>query len=718
MTATVNIQLPYPSLEGCEAAAIEHARLNGRFLETFLALALKDAYAGKTVAVFAPSVHRAKFLLSQWIDAKRYTSGDVTSFTLPDGGVIWLVGGKIFKKDELAFSTVDCLYSLSSELITTDMSRFFRNAKLVCTGELAIRGHWFYGYCRSGVPLVQIDATEVCKRFPDQVENMMSRNDPYYERLMHLKDVEPKFGTSSTVVFLRRRVKIRSDKQLQQLSERQREIAAGQYGVPVLPFEVNGIQKRYLAMKRLAVARGKKPWYILLKYRRGGFTTIEQGSSYQLCTQRPYASVATLAHTMGSMSRIFRMVSLFHEKDPEAPQLINDSKSSLEFANGSHFFIGTAGGEGFARGDTLQRVHGSEVSKWCLGPHQMQNVDDLIAGLLGAASNGEVILESTPNGREWFCNTYEDAKAGLNEFTPLFLRWFDDPINRIAPGAYDANELIDTMSDEERHLLERHNLDLAQMAFRRQQKRVYKRLFPQEMPEDDLSCFITSGVCFFDVDTLLRIAETLPQEEGRRIHHPGGYEIRWVEPQLGRHYVAGVDTSEGLPGCDRNGIGILDKETGEQVCSLHGLFNTRVLAEHIVRVCRDYNDAMVGVERENHGHAVLNRVIELGYRRPHFRGGPLFYWDHNSDIQRSRPGWSTNSETRPVMLNDLAEAVEERFMKLHDRDFISEALSFRLQHNGKFSADPGAHDDSVIKWAIAWQMRKHKRPKPSIAIAD
>jgi hypothetical protein len=133
-------------------------------------------------------------------------------------------------------------------------------------------------------------------------------------------------------------------------------------------------------------------------------------------------------------------------------------------------------------------------------------------------------------------------------------------------------------------------------------------------------------------------------------------------------------------------------------------------------MCKDYNNAMVGIERENHGHAVLQRVVELKYRKPHFRGGPLFYYDRKQDVNKSRPGWSTNGLTRPVMLEDLAEAIEQGDMGICDSDFVGECLSFRLQSNGKFEADAGAHDDTVIKWAIAWQMRKHKRPKPRIGL--
>jgi len=470
-------------------------------------------------------------------------------------------------------------------------------------------------------------------------------------------------------------------------------------------------------LKRLSVKQGKRPWFILLKYRRGGFTTLEQALSYMTVVSQPRSYAVTLAHTQNNTQRIFRIVSGLHQEDPKAMRLVSDSKQELEFSNGSLFFIGTAGGKGAFRGDTLQRVHGSEVAKWCPGPHQAELVDELASGFFGAASNGEIVLESTPNGREWFYQTYMEAKQGLNEFTPIFLPWFSDPINRLYD--FDADEIRDTLAADEKALTEKHGVDLGQLAWRREQKRIYKRYLIQEMPEDDTSCFLTSGVCFFDVELLLTLLEQMPEREahGSWQHHAGGYEVRWKPPFAGRRYVVGVDTSEGLKDCDLNGIGVLDKETGEQVASLHGRFNPKLLAEHCVRICSDYNGALLGIERENHGHAVLQRVIEMKYSKPHFRGGPLYYYLKTENVSKSRPGWTTSSLTRPVMLNGLADAIHEGAMTINDRDFVDELLSFRLQGNGKFEADGGAHDDTVMKWAIAWQMREQRMQRPHITVA-
>lgn len=657
-------------------AAVEHSVLDARADQVLLAMALRDIERYYDILFYTPNIERVRYLLAKWGFKGKTLSKDPYIIKFPQAE-LWIA-------DSIQERQLDKVYCIDSH----EMSEIPKQPNMCLAGVFCDRDHWFYTYSREASLLTRISARETLSLFQTQTKSGLQSDHPYYSRRMLLEDTEPKCTTSNFVAFSKKRLFIRSDKDPQFFSSLQRQDASTQHGTPIVHFDVSSLQKRYLAAKRLAVSRGKRPWFILLKYRRGGFTTIEQGLSYQMCVTRPRSHVTTLAHTKQSTQRIFRIVHLYCDKDPENSKE-PDSKSEIEFENGSYFFIGTAGGRGFGRGDTLQKVHGSEVSKWLEGPNQIEDVDDLIGGLLGAASNGEVVLESTPNGKEWFYQNYTGAKDNTNEFTPVFLRWFDDPVNRISGN---TDEIRETLSDEEKSLIEKHGLTLEQIAFRRREKRIYGRLFLQEMPEDDISCFITSGICFFDTERLLQYLETIP-ENGTGINRRAGIEHRWEEPIPGFDYVCGVDTSEGLQGSDLSGLGILKRENGEQVCSLHGLFSPRELADHCVRLARDYNDALLGVERENHGHAVLEKVKDHGYENVY-------------SFSRDRLGWSTNAETRPVMLDELAEAIEEGYMKLNDRDLIDECLSFRKQASGKYEADSGAFDDRVMKWAIAWQMRK------------
>lgn len=732
MTTTISIPELFTELLDLSGdTAIEHADVNTRLSPTLLALAMGEL--GST-AILCRDPRTLIAYLSSWFD------GTAARRHYRKSGNAYVIGDKIYvahDENDLRLLGV----SFFSKLIVLDAhgrrsKPSIRAGSTTVVGTLANRGHWFYEFAREeATHLISYDYDALSLEFPD-LEALRGEvlKDPMRDRRFYVKDVElqrPPF-----VIFSRERLLVRTDKgrlflNARQIAQAEKSLGpgweSGRMGSPRVSFYLSDLQKKYLAKKRLARAQGKKPWYLLLKYRRGGFTTIEQGLQYELCVNTPDSYVATLAHTTGSTSRIVGIAQGYHEYDPHQPIRTDDSSTSMKFENGSYFFIGTAGGKGFARGDTLQRVHGSEVSKWCEGPNQRTQVQDLLAAILAAASNGEVVLETTPNGRDKFCELYEEAKLGENEFTPLFLRWFDDRANRLKPTQFDPEEIVETLSSVEEELIQRHELDLAQIAFRRRELRTHKVLFPQEYPEDDVSCFISSGISYFDTEELIRLQKTI--EPGHKKDAQGGYTIVWEEPQEGVEYAIGVDTSEGIPGCDKAGGGVVRKDNGKQVAAWHGYYSIPKQAELAVEFSKRYNNAILGIERENHGHAVLLKVCELGLDKPHTRGGSLFYFtpsgqdpqdkaDARSGKKYGRPGWSTNKETRPVMLSELDDAVRDAAMKVLDLDFVSECINFRLQSNGRFEADSGAHDDTVMKWAIAWQMRGIKRRRPGITMLE
>lgn len=721
---TIQIQVPkiYGDVIplGLFDAAIEYAPLNARIKETLL-VNLFDEVVGSNFETVQDlfvcrNVNKMRTTLITWLSSiglsyKVRTKG----FLFPSGSILWLVNPKELDLDDLPFIDLKRCVICDAHTISQMTFGILENISdfITCVGNQTTRDHWFYKFARrENVKSFRFTAKDICEAFEDQWDEVkkLSKEYTYDERrrYLNLEDLETRH--SNFTRFAETRLWIKTDRDIRALHPKQQKYARETEGTPIVPYYFTSLNKRYLAMKRLAIKQGKKRRFLLLKHRRGGFTTLEQGLSYHVCTEFPYSQCITLAHTHKSTQRIFRITKLYHERDPRHLLLASDSKSELEFAdNGSVFFIGTAGGRGVSRGDTIQRAHGSEIAKWCPGPNQSEDVEDIVAGLLGAASHGEVILETTPDGFEWFANTYQDAKKELNDWVPLFMPWFVDPVN----VEYNCNveEILDTLIDEEKSFIDKVKRDWnikitpPQIAFRRSKKREYGRLFRQEYPEDDITCFIVSGDPFFNIDFVMGLLDEIPYY--KREHLPGGYRVRFEEPKKDCKYVAGVDTSEGLPNSDPNGIGILDKVTGDQMCTIHGRFPFNQLAKLAVEECIYYNRAMLGVERNNHGHAVLQRIVELGYKKPHYRGGPLYHF------AKDRVGWDTNSATRPVLLDELAEAIDERFMLVRDREFLSECLTFKKQSNGKYAADPGCCDDTVLKWGIAWQMRKQRRPRVS-----
>jgi len=73
-------------------------------------------------------------------------------------------------------------------------------------------------------------------------------------------------------------------------------------------------------------------------------------------------------------------------------------------------------------------------------------------------------------------------------------------------------------------------------------------------------------------------------------------------------------------------------------------------------------------------------------------------------------GFSTNSATRPAILQLLKEAIDNRLIRIYDKPTISEMFSFIIKPNGRPEAEQSAHDDLVMSLAIAWQMYQTENP--------
>lgn len=81
-----------------------------------------------------------------------------------------------------------------------------------------------------------------------------------------------------------------------------------------------------------------------------------------------------------------------------------------------------------------------------------------------------------------------------------------------------------------------------------------------------------------------------------------------------------------------------------------------------------------------------------------------------SQVDTGKLGWSTNSATRPKMLQELKDAIEGQLLHIYHRQTINELFSFILKPNGRAEAEVGAHDDLVMSLAGAWQLYQTEKP--------
>ncbi len=470
-----------------------------------------------------------------------------------------------------------------------------------------------------------------------------------------------------------------------------------------VPFRLNAVQRKLLQLKREAIAAGRRPRFLVLKARRQGITTFEQAMNFWTVATKPNRKVLTLAHNAESTEKVFRIPNFFYERLDETfrpKRLTSHNKRDLNFPLlNSLYYVGTAGSRGLGRGDTLNRVHWSEVA-WSKGGISEQR--NLLAGLTEACSHGEVVLETTANGvGDLFHALWTEAAQGQGEWTAIFLAWWEDPTYRLRLTAKDSAEVWDHLTDEEKDLVRLANLDVEQIAWRRAKiAELGRAMFSQEYPEDPSTCFLVSGSRFFDatlVDQLLR--KLKPSIEER----DGGQLRIFARPQAGRRYVAGADVSEGVPGGDLSVLKILDAETMEEQLVLSGLWRPEEFAKRIDQICRQYNTALLAVERNNHGHSCLNTLANVLHYPNLYRH---IDYDQRAGTSSAVLGWPTDLKTRPIMLDELRAAIETGQLIIHDRLLLEQCLTFQANKSGKYEAREGCHDDDVMATAIAIQARK------------
>lgn len=427
---------------------------------------------------------------------------------------------------------------------------------------------------------------------------------------------------------------------------------------------------------------------IVLKARQMGITTWVAARFFLRTITRPGTMTLQVAHTREAAESIFAAVRRMWEGLPEdlreGPlRLSRSNTGQMVFgAIDSEYRISSAAELNAGRGLSIQNLHCSEVSRW---PGDAQQT---LAGLRAAlAPQGEIVLESTPNGAygafydEWRAGTDEtNAQDGLVRH---FFPWWMEPAY-VGPAVSGAE-----MSTEECALVVRHGLTAEQIGFRRGLERSYGALRVQEFAEDAETCFRTSGACCFDVDTLDQRAREAQDPVERRRN--GALQV-WLTPQPGREYVVAVDSAGGGEDGDFAAVQVVELQTGLQCAELRERLRPEDLARVSVQLAKEYGGALIAVERNNHGAAVLAYIgTREGYTRVYRQSG--------------EQGWLTTAASKPEIiarLRVLLSETPERFMSTR---LLAECRTFIADERGRAAAAAGAHDDLVMAMAIAQAVR-------------
>jgi hypothetical protein len=364
--------------------------------------------------------------------------------------------------------------------------------------------------------------------------------------------------------------------------------------------------------------------------------------------------VAILANQQSTAASIVSDVKAAYEMLPAwmKPGVKKYDSLSIVFDNGTRVFA-RATSENALRGESVSLLF---LDEFAFVP---ENVADgfWASNLPVISTGGNIIVVSTPNGSAGlYYELWKKANAKQNDavgntWQPQRVRWDEHP------------ERDDAWKEE-------------------MLNSIGKVRFAQEF-----DCSFTGSTYTLIEGSIL---ESLYPDDPAFIPEEG-YQM-WKRPEPGHLYVIGVDVAKGA-NTDYHVANIYDVTSHhkngkyEQVAIFRrndiSVFDFQ---EKIMDIGKQWNEAVLIIENNNLGHAVVNQVyFEDGYEN-------CFY-----DYDKGEYGINANKKTKPLALSYFKEDIESRKMKIHSDAMINELGFYEEVRTGVFQARSGRefHDDTV-----------------------
>ena len=410
--------------------------------------------------------------------------------------------------------------------------------------------------------------------------------------------------------------------------------------------------------------------HIILKARQLGISWLMAGYALHTAMFQSGANVLMLSLHQPEASALLDKARHMWRNLPQPlrPTITKDNESLIQFKSGNKIQA-LPSTQNAGRSETASLVIVDEAA------HQEYAEENYGAYKPTVDGGGKLVVLSTANGRGNFYHRLW-SEAPENGFIPHFLPW------NLRPGrtpAWYANQILEFSARP--------------------------RLLAQEFPSNAVEAFLATGGCIFEIDAIERMLQQCrpPIETSKN----GALKV-WSQPMVSKRYVIGADVAEGKEqndSLDYSGGAVYDWQTLTHVADLHYQAPVEQFAKDLFDLGTRYNNAYLAVERNNHGHAVLLMLQKLGY--------PNLFWhrDLSRSLRASKShaapvlGWPTNMKTKALMEDTLKEALNTSLIATFDEKFLDECLSYSRLPSGKTGAQPGSHDDRVMKHGIALMAR-------------
>lgn len=429
------------------------------------------------------------------------------------------------------------------------------------------------------------------------------------------------------------------------------------------PFILNEAQKDFFNAMR---AHNK---IMILKARQLGFSTAVTAFFYIDTIMRPGITTGLIGYNSDMVTELLDKIKTFYRSTPASirPTIQYDSKFQMSFPAMDSKILVLPNTKDVGRGYTFQNCLVTELSSW-------DDADEKFAGLMESIPpNGRIVVESTPRGQG---NLYHRLWMTENEFIKKEYGWW---------WGYTREQME----------MKKANIG--------------ERMWAQEYGLE----FLSTGRNVFDVNVIreMRRSQLKPGEVNVKIldNQTDTFvkeEDGWIiyrSPEPDGLYTCGADVAEGVDGGDYSVATIWDRRTGEEVAMYRGLLPPDRFGDLLDKWGRKYNNALMAVEINNHGLTTVTVLRQKIYPSLYFR--PTRF-EAISSGTTDRIGWKTTKVTRPLLIDELAQAVREKSLIIHSKKILDEMSVLVYNDNGDMVPQPGFHDDTIFSSGIALQSFK------------
>lgn len=518
-----------------------------------------------------------------------------------------------------------------------------------------------------------------------------------------------------------------------------------------IPFYLNRAQRKLLRVMEHLRQDGKPINIILLKARQwGGSTLIQLYMLWlQLVHHEQWHSVIC-GDVEGQARNVRGMISKVLKQYPAwlfsyAQRELLGEKQRVKFIpfEGSQknkqiiptkavVSIGSAQKPETLRSSDITMAHLTEVGMWQETPGRKP--EDLVQSIFGTLYEGKdslQVMESTAKGvGNYFHRTWQAAKAGQINMTPVFVAWFEIDIYSRPVDDYKA--FITSMNEYEWELWNAGATLEAVNWYRYKSKGMEKWRMNSEFPSNDIEAFQSTGHRKFRLQdtTQLRKNCLIPEFKGdisadsetgkkslsniRFVSDERGALSVWAFPDteipVSDRYLVTVDIGGTSEAADYSVIMVLDRYmmmfggVPEVVAEWHGHADHDLIAWKAVQMATLYGNALLVIESntletdETEGdnfEYILDEIAGHYYN--------LYSRTPADKIKQGAPirwGFHTNKSTKNLVIAHQVKAVRDGLYIERCLAAVDEHDVFEIKENGMLGAVEGCHDDRLMTRAI------------------